>query len=60
MENVTKVCDIKLVEEISKFNEDSQKAIMIKVMKAFFLKLMFNILKNYTTFIMIYLFYLVQ
>ena len=58
MDNFTKVYDIKWVGVISEFNEDSEKVIMIKAMKAFFLKLMIHILKNHITFIMIYPFYL--
>ena len=45
------------IKDTSQFNEDFIKTIMKKVMKDIFLKLMFNILKNYTNFIMIYHFY---
>ena len=40
------------IEDSSQFNEDFIKTIMKKVMKDIFLKLMFNILKNYMNFIM--------
>ena len=42
------------IEDTSRFNEDFIKGIMKKVMKDIFPKLLFNILKNYMTFIMIY------
>ena len=45
------------IEETSQFDGDFTKTIMKKVMKDIFLKLMFNILKNYTNVIMIYHFY---
>ena len=45
------------IEEPSQFNEDFIKIIMKKVTKDIFLKLMFNIQKNYMNFIMIYHFY---
>ena len=46
------------IEDISQFNEDFiKKAIMKKVIKDIFAKLMFNMLKNYMNFIMIYHFY---
>ena len=43
------------IKDTSQFNEDF---IMKKMMKDIFLKFMFNILKNYMNFIMIYYFYL--
>ena len=42
------------IEDTSRFNEDFIKGIMKKVMKDIFPKLLFNILKNYMNFIMIY------
>ena len=45
------------IRDNSQFNEDFIKTIMQKMMKNIFLKLMFNILKNYMNFIMIYYFY---
>ena len=42
------------IEDTSRFNKDFIKGIMKKVMKDIFPKLLFNILKNYMTFIMIY------
>ena len=42
------------IEDTSQFNEDFIKGIMKKVMKDIFPKLLFNILKNYMNFIMIY------
>ena len=43
------------IEDISQFNEDFiKKAIMKKAMKEIFWKLMFNILKNYINFIIVY------
>ena len=42
------------IEDTSRFNEDFIKGIMKKVMKDIFPELLFNILKNYMTFIMIY------
>ena len=45
------------IKDTSQFNEDSIKTIMKKVMEDTFLKLTFNILKNYMNFIMIYHFY---
>ena len=46
------------IEDISQFNEDFiKKTIMKKVIKDIFAKLMFNMLKNYMNFIMIYHFY---
>ena len=45
-------------EDTSQFNEDFIKAIIKKVMKDIFLKLIFNILKTYMNFIMIYHFLL--
>ena len=46
------------IEDTSIFSEDFQKKTMLKkVMKDIFLKVMFNILKNYMKFIMIYHFY---
>ena len=41
------------IKDTSQFNEDFIKTIMKKVMKDIFLKLMFNILKNYMNFVMI-------
>ena len=46
------------IKETSQFNEDFIKTIMKKVMKDIFLKLMFNILKNYLNFVVIYYCYL--
>ena len=46
------------IEDISQYNEDFIKTIIKKVMKFIFLKLMFNILKDYMNFIMIYHFHL--
>ena len=46
------------IKDTSQFNEDLTKTIMKKVIKDIFSKLMFNILKNYMKFIMIYHFYL--
>ena len=45
------------ITDISQFNEDFIKNYSKKVMKDIFLKLMFNILKNYVNLIMIYHFY---
>ena len=45
------------IEGTSHFNEDFIKAILKKVIKNIFLKLMFNISKNYLNFIIIYHFY---
>ena len=42
------------IKDTSQFNEDFIKTMMEKVMKDIFLNLMFNILKNYMNFIMIY------
>ena len=42
------------IEDTTKFNENFIKIIMKKVMKDIFSRLMFNILKNYMNFIMIY------
>ena len=50
------VNDFKWVEDIPEINRDFIKAIMIKVTKDVFLKLMFNIPKIYITFTTIYLF----
>ena len=44
------------MKDTSQFNEDLIKTIMKKVMKDTFSKLMFNLLKNYIHFIMIYYF----
>ena len=52
------VNDIRWVEDIFEFNEDFVDKMMIKLMKDIFLKLMFNILKIYITFRMIYSFLL--
>ena len=47
------------IKDTSQFNEDLIKnSVMKKMMKEIFLKLMFNILKHYMNFIMIYHFYL--
>ena len=46
------------IEDTSLFSEDFIKNITKKVIKDIFSKLMFNILKNYMKFIMIYLSYL--
>ena len=45
------------VKDTFQFNEDYKKIITMKVMKDIFLQLMFNILKNYINFIIIYHFY---
>ena len=46
------------IKKTSQFNEDFIKKIrMKKMMKDIYLKLMFNILKNYMSFIVIYHFY---
>ena len=45
------------IEDTSQFNEDFIKTIIKKMMKDILLKLMFNILKNYMNFIMIYHFH---
>ena len=46
------------IKKTSQFNEDFiKKIIMKKMMKDIYLKLMFNILKNYMSFIVIYHFY---
>ena len=45
------------IKDASQFNENFIKTIMKKLMKDIFFKLMFNVLKNYTNFIMIYHFY---
>ena len=42
------------IKDTSQFNEDLIKTIMKKVLKDIFLKLIFDILKNYMNFIMIY------
>ena len=42
------------IKDTSQFNEDFIKKTMKKVMRYIFSKLMFNILKNYMNFIMIY------
>ena len=42
------------IKDTSQFNEDFIKRVMKKVMKDIFSKFMFNILKNYMNFIMIY------
>ena len=42
------------IEDTSQFNEDLSKAIIKKAMKDIFSKLIFNILKNFMNFIMIY------
>ena len=52
--------DFKWVEDIPEINRDFIKAIMIKVTKDVFLKLMFNIPKLYITFTTIYPFCLKQ
>ena len=54
------VNDFKWVEDIPEINRDFIKAIMIKVTKDVFLKLMFNIPKLYITFTTIYPFCLKQ
>ena len=46
------------IQDTSQFNKYFIKSIMKKVMKDIFLKLVFNILKNYMNFIMIYHFYM--
>ena len=48
----------KWVEEPSQFNEDFIKTIMKKFMKDIFLNFMFNTLRNYMAFTMVYHFYL--
>ena len=45
------------IEDTSQFNEDFIKTIMKRAVKDVFLKLIYNILKNYINFIMIYTFY---
>ena len=45
------------IKDTSQFNEDLKKAIMKNMIKDFFWKLMFNILKSYLNFIMKYYFY---
>ena len=45
------------IENTSQFNEDFIKNILKKVIKDIFSKLMFNTLKNYMNFIIIYHFY---
>ena len=54
------VNDFKWVEDIPEINRDFIKAIMIKVTKDLFLKLMFNIPKIYITFTTNYSFCLKQ
>ena len=54
------VNDFKWVEDIPEINRDFIKAIMIKVTKDLFLKLMFNIPKIYITFTTNYPFCLKQ
>ena len=54
------VSKIEWVKDNFHFNEDSIKHIMKTVMKDFFSKLMFNILKYYMNFIIIYHFYLTE
>ena len=51
------VSNFEWINNTSQFNADFIKTIMKKVMKDIFLKLMFNILKNYLNSIMIYHFY---
>ena len=46
------------IQDTSQFNKYFIKSIMKKVMKDIFLKLVFNILKNYMNFIMICHFYM--
>ena len=46
------------IEDTSQFNEDLSKAIIKKAMKDILSKLIFNILKNFMNFIMIYHFLL--
>ena len=53
MSQKLRVNGFKMVENASQFDEDFIIAIMKKVMKDIFLKLMFNILKSYMTFRMI-------
>ena len=60
MSQMLLVNDFKWVEDISEINRDFIKAIMIKVTKDVFLKLMFNIPKIYITFTTIYPFCLKQ
>ena len=52
------VNNFKWVKDISKFDESFIEVITKKVNKDTFLKLIFNILKNYINFTMIYDFYL--
>ena len=52
------VVNFEWIEETSQFNEDFIKNYNEKLMKDIFFKLMFNIMKNYINFIMIYHFYL--
>ena len=51
------VNNFKWIEETSQLNKDFIKTVMKKIMKDIFLKLMFNIQKNYMNFMMTYLFY---
>ena len=46
------------IKDTSQFNKDFIKNYDEKAMKDIFLKLVFNILKNYMTFTMIYFFYM--
>ena len=52
------VINFELLENTSKFNEDFMKNNNEERAEGYFLKLMFNILKNYLNFIIIYHFYL--
>ena len=46
------------IKDTFQVNEDFIKTVMKKVIKDIFLKITFNILKNYMNFIMVYHFYL--
>ena len=52
------VNNFKWIKDNSQFNEDFIKTYNEESDEGYFLKFMFNVLKNYTNFIMIYHFYL--
>ena len=52
------VNNFKWIKDNSQFNEDFIKTYDEESDEGYFLKFMFNVLKNYTNFIMIYHFYL--
>ena len=56
MSQTLPVNNFEWIEDTSQFNEDCIKTTIKKVMKDIFLTLMFNILKNYMSFIMTYFF----